>query len=111
MRPSVDAKGREVFASSEELTWPEKIVCGHSDSCDSRASKTCCTPVFTAFYTNSRANALDRLFLAGSRGTTLSQHGASSNLNDLKQANRMTKRDQALATIGSSPSPLGPVIS
>jgi cation diffusion facilitator family transporter len=23
--------GREVFASSEELIWPEKIVCGHSD--------------------------------------------------------------------------------
>jgi cobalt-zinc-cadmium efflux system protein len=22
---------REVFASSEELIWPEKIVCGHSD--------------------------------------------------------------------------------
>ena len=22
---------REVFASSEELAWPEKIVCGHSD--------------------------------------------------------------------------------
>jgi hypothetical protein len=23
--------GREVFASHEELIWPEKIVCGHSD--------------------------------------------------------------------------------
>jgi divalent metal cation (Fe/Co/Zn/Cd) transporter len=23
--------GREVFASSEELIWPEKIVCGHSE--------------------------------------------------------------------------------
>ncbi len=23
--------GREVFASSEELIWPEKIVCGHAD--------------------------------------------------------------------------------
>src|SRR5947209_10016769 len=23
--------GRQVFASSEELIWPEKIVCGHSD--------------------------------------------------------------------------------
>jgi cobalt-zinc-cadmium efflux system protein len=22
---------REVFASSEELIWPEKIVCGHAD--------------------------------------------------------------------------------
>jgi Co/Zn/Cd efflux system component len=22
---------REVFGSSEELIWPEKIVCGHSD--------------------------------------------------------------------------------
>jgi divalent metal cation (Fe/Co/Zn/Cd) transporter len=22
---------REVFASHEELIWPEKIVCGHSD--------------------------------------------------------------------------------
>jgi hypothetical protein len=22
---------QEVFASSEELIWPEKIVCGHSD--------------------------------------------------------------------------------
>jgi hypothetical protein len=22
---------REVFASSEELIWPEKIACGHSD--------------------------------------------------------------------------------
>jgi hypothetical protein len=22
---------REVFASSEELIWPGKIVCGHSD--------------------------------------------------------------------------------
>jgi cation diffusion facilitator family transporter len=25
------ATAREVFASSEELVWPEKIVCGHSD--------------------------------------------------------------------------------
>lgn len=23
--------GREVFASHEELIWPEKIVCGHAD--------------------------------------------------------------------------------
>jgi hypothetical protein len=22
---------REVFAASEELIWPEKIVCGHAD--------------------------------------------------------------------------------
>jgi cobalt-zinc-cadmium efflux system protein len=25
------ATSREVFASREELIWPEKIVCGHSD--------------------------------------------------------------------------------
>jgi Co/Zn/Cd efflux system component len=25
------ATAREVFASSEELIWPEKIACGHSD--------------------------------------------------------------------------------
>jgi hypothetical protein len=28
--------GREVFASSEELMWPEKIVCGHSEGGEAR---------------------------------------------------------------------------
>jgi len=30
--------GREVFASRNELIWPEKIVCGHSDDDQSQAS-------------------------------------------------------------------------
>ena len=30
--------GREVFESHDELIWPEKIVCGHSDHDDSRAA-------------------------------------------------------------------------
>ena len=30
--------GREVFQSHDELIWPEKIVCGHSDHDDSRAA-------------------------------------------------------------------------
>jgi cation diffusion facilitator family transporter len=30
--------GREVFASHDELIWPEKIICGHSDHDDSRAA-------------------------------------------------------------------------
>jgi cobalt-zinc-cadmium efflux system protein len=30
--------GREVFASHDELIWPEKIVCGHSDHDPSQAS-------------------------------------------------------------------------
>jgi cobalt-zinc-cadmium efflux system protein len=29
--------GREVFASHDELIWPEKIVCGHSDQDAPRA--------------------------------------------------------------------------
>jgi cation diffusion facilitator family transporter len=31
---------REVFASSEELIWPEKIVCGHSDHDDAPITVT-----------------------------------------------------------------------
>jgi cation diffusion facilitator family transporter len=31
---------REVFASSEELIWPEKIVCGHSDHDDAPITAT-----------------------------------------------------------------------
>jgi Co/Zn/Cd efflux system component len=27
----IASTAREVFASSEELIWPEKIVCGHAD--------------------------------------------------------------------------------
>jgi hypothetical protein len=30
-QPAIVSTVREVFASSEELIWPEKIVCGHSD--------------------------------------------------------------------------------
>ena len=30
--------GREVFASYDELIWPEKIVCGHSDRDPSQSS-------------------------------------------------------------------------
>jgi cobalt-zinc-cadmium efflux system protein len=31
--------GREAFESHEELIWPEKIVCGHSDHDEPRAAK------------------------------------------------------------------------
>jgi cobalt-zinc-cadmium efflux system protein len=31
---------REVFGSSEELIWPEKIVCGHSDHEDAPITPT-----------------------------------------------------------------------
>jgi cobalt-zinc-cadmium efflux system protein len=35
---------REVFASSEELIWPEKIVCGHSDHDEAAISATSSRP-------------------------------------------------------------------
>jgi cobalt-zinc-cadmium efflux system protein len=35
---------REVFASSEELIWPEKIVCGHSDHEDASIAATASRP-------------------------------------------------------------------
>jgi cobalt-zinc-cadmium efflux system protein len=35
---------REVFASSEELIWPEKIICGHSDHEDAPIAATVSRP-------------------------------------------------------------------
>jgi hypothetical protein len=35
---------REVFASSEELIWPEKIVCGHSDHQEAAAGAASSRP-------------------------------------------------------------------
>jgi hypothetical protein len=32
--------GREVFKSHDELIWPEKIVCGHSDHQTASAGAT-----------------------------------------------------------------------
>ena len=30
----IASTGREIFQSHEELIWPDKIVCGHSDHDD-----------------------------------------------------------------------------